>query len=116
LKLPPHPLNQLIKRKHEINRNGETVIYQRIEIRLTPCWLVLMKSIVNDLSEDIKIYEDYQIPANEQCLKNVDSLLISLITNQLEDANNLLPMVFQIENYSPSSSTYNSMKNSGKQG
>lgn len=76
--------------------------------------LLLMKSIVNDLSVDIKVYEDYQIPINIKCQENIDSLLSLLSTDKIVEINNQLPAVFQLENYSPTASTYNSMKFSGK--
>lgn len=76
--------------------------------------LLLMNSIMNDLSTDIDAYNNYQIPVNTKHQENLDSLLIVLSTNELTNVNDHLPYIFQIENYSPTASTYNSMKFSGK--
>lgn len=75
---------------------------------------LLMKSMVNDLSSDINTYENYQIPVNATYQKNVDSLLTLLSANNIEQVRELLPAIFQVENYSPNTSVYNSMKSSGK--
>ncbi len=76
--------------------------------------VLLMNSMINDLSADIKTYEDYHIPVNNKCRKEVDSLLTLLIANDMERINNQLPKIFQVENYVPNTSTYNSIKSSGK--
>ena len=76
--------------------------------------LILMNSLISDLSSDVEIYERYQIPINIEHQENVDSLLSLLTTNKIEDINSQLPTIFEVENYFPTSSTYNSMKASGK--
>ncbi len=76
--------------------------------------LILMNSLVNDLAEDIKAYEEYQIPENIQQQKNIGNLLELLSAGNLADIGSQLPIVFQVENYVPTTSTYTSMKYSGK--
>ncbi len=76
--------------------------------------LVLMRSLVNDLSADIETYEEYQIPVNIQHQENLDTLLELFVKNDLERANASLPTILQLENYTPTTSTFNSMKASGK--
>lgn len=76
--------------------------------------LTLMNSLVGDLSEDIRRYEEYQIPVNIQHQQNVESLLESLLTDSLDHIGNQLSAILGVENYAPTSSTYNSMKSSGK--
>jgi hypothetical protein len=76
--------------------------------------IILMNSLVNDLSEDIKSYTEYQIPENIQQQKNIGNLLKILSTDTIEDAISQLSSVFQVENFSPTTSTYSSMKYSGK--
>ncbi|MEO1257624.1 MAG: hypothetical protein AAFZ15_02470 [Bacteroidota bacterium] len=76
--------------------------------------LLLMQSMVNDIAADIKTYSEYQIPANNQQLEGIDSLLVLLSNNDKEKISIQLPTIFQVENYTPSSSTYNSIKSSGK--
>ena len=76
--------------------------------------VILMNSLLNDLSEDIKLYEDYEIPENVQQQKNIGELLELLASNNLEDIGSKLTIVFQVENYAPTTSTYSSMKSSGK--
>ena len=76
--------------------------------------MVLMRSLVNDLSTDIKTYEDYQIPVNIQHQENLDSLLELFMKNDIERANASLPSILNVESYTPTTSTFNSMKASGK--
>lgn len=76
--------------------------------------LLLMASLVNDLAEDIRIYETYQIPANVQHQQNIGDLLQSLLTDSIERAEGQLAVIFQIENFAPTTSTYSSMKSAGK--
>lgn len=76
--------------------------------------LILMNSLVNDLSEDIKKYEEYQIPENIQQQKNIENLLELLSAGSTESIDNQLSLIFQIENFTPTTSTYSSMKSSGK--
>lgn len=76
--------------------------------------VVLMKSLVNDLSSDIETYETYQIPANRQIRENIEVLLSMLIADSLDDVDSRISSILDIENYAPSASTYSSMKSSGK--
>lgn len=73
-----------------------------------------MSSLVNDLSEDIRVYEEYQIPINIQHQQNVENLLESLIADSLDHIGNQLSAILGVENFVPTSSTYSSMKSSGK--
>jgi hypothetical protein len=76
--------------------------------------LVLMTSLINDLSEDIIAYEEYQLPTNNQLNQNVESLLNALITDNLEGIGDLITAILSVENFGPTTSTYSSMKSSGK--
>lgn len=76
--------------------------------------VLLINSMINDLTADIKTYEDYQIPVNVKYKKGIDSLLYYLYANEPQKINATLPLVFQVENYTPNSSVYNSIKSSGK--
>lgn len=78
--------------------------------------MIWMNSLVNDLSEDIKTYEAYQIPENIQHQQNVENLLNLLLTDSLAGREDQLSTIFQVENYVPTSSTYSSMKSTGKLG
>lgn len=75
---------------------------------------VLMNSLVSDLSEDIKAYEEYQIPENIRLQEDLNKLLELLLKNNLEGIGDELSAVFQVENFNPTTSTYSSMKSSGK--
>lgn len=75
---------------------------------------VLMHSLINDLSEDIKVYEEYQIPKNIEHQQNIGKLINSLSGNNTDSINSHLPLIFQVENFVPTTSTYSSMKSSGK--
>lgn len=37
--------------------------------------ILLINSMINDLTADIKTYQDYQIPVNEKYKEGIDSLL-----------------------------------------
>tara|TARA_R110000850_G_scaffold147130_1_gene269320 strand:- start:28940 stop:29596 length:657 start_codon:yes stop_codon:yes gene_type:complete len=75
---------------------------------------ILMNSLVNDLSEDIETYEKYHIPVNIQHQEKVGNLLNLLLTDSLEGVSDQLSTIFIVENFSPTTSTYSSMKSSGK--
>jgi len=77
---------------------------------------VLMRSLVNDLSEDIRRYEEYQIPVNVEYQQAVENLLNTLINDSLKESDERLAVILGIENYAPTTSTYSSMKSSGKLG
>lgn len=76
--------------------------------------LILMRSLVNDLSKDIEVYEEYQIPVNAQHQQSVGDLLQLLLTDSIERIEAQLPTIVQVENFAPTTSTYSSMKTSGK--
>ena len=78
--------------------------------------LMWLKSVQNDIKGDIRTYENYQIPINQQHAANIDSLLQLLSEADMSSVTSLLPQVFQVENFGPTTSTYNSMKASGKIG
>lgn len=75
---------------------------------------LLMTSLITDLSEDIKTYETYQIPVNIQQQESLGKLLELLAKENDLNIENELMAVFQVENYTPTMSTYSSMKSSGK--
>lgn len=75
---------------------------------------VFMQSLIEDLNKDISVYEDYQIPENTKIQQDVNKLLQMLVSEDAKDINGQLPNVLQVENYSPTTSTYTSMKSSGK--
>ncbi len=74
----------------------------------------IMKSLVNDLSADIKTYEEYQIPINANYLKEVNKLFGIILKENRDSINSQLPKLFLVENYVPNTSTYNSMRSAGK--
>lgn len=75
--------------------------------------VLLMEALVADLSDDIQSYAEYQIPLNEQHLENVGLLLSALATDSA-DAPISLGAIFEVQNFSPTTATYSSMKSSGK--
>jgi len=78
--------------------------------------IMLMNSLLADLSKDIKAYEEYQIPVNKQYQQNVERLLSSLMTNDMDEIGEKISDVLGVENFTPSTSTYSSIKASGKLG
>ncbi|WP_194972473.1 hypothetical protein [Aquiflexum lacus] len=75
---------------------------------------LLMNSLINDLSDDIKTYEEYQIPKNIQYQENLERLLNLLLSDNLDSLDSQLSSILGVENYAPTTSTYSSMKSSGK--
>lgn len=75
---------------------------------------LLMQSMVNDLKADIKSYETYQIPFNTNYQESLDSILLFLVSKNVEGIESQLPSILQVENYAPNISIYNSMKSAGK--
>lgn len=75
---------------------------------------LLLQAMINDLSADVKTYDNYQIPINVQYNEKIDSLLLSLSTAKLGVNSSHLAGIFQVENYVPNTSTYNSIKSSGQ--
>lgn len=71
---------------------------------------ILMNSLLNDLSDDIKTYEEYQIPENTQQQEKIGKLLDLLVKDDLKKVEKEITSVLQIENFTPTTSTYNSMK------
>ncbi|SFR52364.1 hypothetical protein SAMN04490243_2583 [Robiginitalea myxolifaciens] len=76
----------------------------------------LMQALANDLREDVQSYEEYQIPVNQQHQQQLDSLISAMDSENIERVNKFLPSIFQVQNYVPTASSYNSMKASGKLG
>ncbi len=75
---------------------------------------ILMNSLVLDLSNDIKIYEEFQIPENTRQQRDIGKFLELLLQDSVDNIGNELSLIFQVENYAPTTSTYNSMKYAGK--
>lgn len=73
----------------------------------------LMVAMVDELNEDIQVYERYQIPINKQHEKNIEMLVEKMIEGE-EELGEFLSGVVELENYRPASSIYGSMKDSGK--
>lgn len=76
----------------------------------------LMNALLSDLSEDIQVYESYQIPANKQQQASLQQALEILMTDQTAELDAHLTAVLQLENYAPTTSTYSAMRSSGKLG
>lgn len=75
---------------------------------------LLIQAMINDLKDDIRVYEEYHIPVNREYNTFLDSTLQRLATGRKAAAEEELALLFEIENYSPNSSIYTSMKSSGK--
>lgn len=75
---------------------------------------LMLGYIAKEVSSDIGTYGEYQIPFNENHMMQIDSIITSLGQSDLDELNRLLPYLFQVNNYSPTSTSYNSLKSSGK--
>lgn len=78
--------------------------------------ILLMNSLVDDLSADIVSYETYEIPENIKHQQNVTNLLNVISSDNIDQLGAQLTSIFQLENFTPTTSTYSSMKSSGKIG
>lgn len=88
---------------------------ERAEIRLEKKESeVLLNSVLNDLSSDIRVYTEYQIPTNKAQLEDTELLIYMIWKDSLDGVSEQISKVIQLENYAPSASTYSSMKSSGK--
>jgi len=77
---------------------------------------VFMQSLITDLKEDLKTYQDYQIPVNQEQLGQINQLVEELANDKLDGLQSGMTAIFQVENYAASSSTYSSLKSSAKLG
>ncbi len=75
---------------------------------------LLIASLANDLKDDIEVYEKYQIPMNEEQQQRIASLAELLSSGDTTGLEALSSAMLQLENYVPTTSTYSSMKASGK--
>lgn len=72
------------------------------------------ESLFQDLEEDKKAYASYHIPINTEAVEQIDTLIQLLSTQRWEEINQALPLLFSIENYTPTAATYNTLEASGK--
>lgn len=77
---------------------------------------ILMNSLMNDLSEDIRLYENFEIPENIRIQGNVDSMISLISSKNIKAIEGQLLNILEVENFAPTTSTYSSMKLSGKLG
>ena len=66
-----------------------------------------MNALIDDLNPDFKNYTAHQIPINKQYEEQVDSLLLALTNDDTVEIHAKLFEVFQVNNYNPTSTTYN---------
>jgi hypothetical protein len=75
---------------------------------------LLVQSMITELASDVRTFEEYHIPINQEQVDGLDSVLFFLSEGNIDMVNRRLPLVMQVENFSPNSSVYDSMKSSGK--
>ncbi|MTB52387.1 hypothetical protein [Lewinella sp. W8] len=75
---------------------------------------LLVASMITELASDVETFEDYHIPVNREQVAGLDSILTFLTEGNIESLNRKLGIVIQVENFSPNTSVYDSMKSSGK--
>lgn len=75
---------------------------------------LLMESLANELREDLDAYTNYQIPENSNHQESLNKLIKALTNNNTDSINEYIAAIFRVENYSATTSTYNSIKASGK--
>ena len=75
---------------------------------------IFMKAIISDLENDMYIYENYQIPVNRKQQDDLNLIIEMLVKDSLNALGEMITNVFQVENSSPTTLSYTSMKASGK--
>lgn len=78
--------------------------------------VLLMHSLLNDLSGDERIYEEFEIPSNVEQQEMLNTLLEALINEDMDLLPELLSAALVVENFAPTTTTYTSMKSAGKLG
>lgn len=73
-----------------------------------------MESLSNEISKDFGTYTKYQIPENINHQERLNKLIIALSSNNTDSINKYMSAILRVENYVPTTSTYNSIKASGK--
>ncbi len=76
--------------------------------------ILLMQSLATELREDIETYKNYQIPENKSHQQSLNKLITALTEKNNDKVNEYLSAIFKVENYTPTTSTYSSIKASGK--
>jgi len=76
----------------------------------------ILQSFIEDIDMDRETYDDFQIPTNEQQSEMIGKLLTSILSNQVDSIEEQISVTFDVQNYSPISSTYLSVISSGKFG
>lgn len=75
---------------------------------------IFLLSLSEELASDIQVYTKYQIPINTSHVENIDVLLEKIQEGDQQDITEQLAILFNLDNYAGSTSTYNSIKSSGK--
>jgi len=70
---------------------------------------ILMNSLMNDLSEDIRLYENFEIPENIRIQGNVDSMISLISSKNIKAIEGQLLNILEVENFAPTTSTYSSI-------
>ncbi len=73
-----------------------------------------VSSIVLELEDDIDTYESYQIPYNEEQIEEINGLVEKLLDARSDSLAKFLDVVLNLNAYSPSGNTFESMKASGR--
>jgi hypothetical protein len=76
----------------------------------------ILQSFIQDIERNQETFNDFQIPENKKQSDAIGELLAILVDNQLDSLNDQLSVAFNVQNYSPISSTHLSVTSSGKIG
>jgi len=76
---------------------------------------LIVLSILEEIQEDIAAYEEYQIPYNKLIIEDIEKTLALIEENGNKDSLQFhFSKAMDVNNYSPSNVTFNSMISSGK--
>ncbi len=76
----------------------------------------ILQSFIQDIESDQETFNDFQIPNNEKQSAAIADLLTVILDNQADSLEDQLSLAFNVQNYSPITSTYLSVISSGKFG
>jgi hypothetical protein len=70
--------------------------------------------LISDLESDLHAFTTYQIPVNQEILKQLDTVIAAVYDNDIETFESHLGNILEVENFAPTDVTYSIMKTTGK--
>lgn len=74
----------------------------------------ILSSLIEELNDDIRTFNSYQIPKNEMQVEAIGILVENIINSEADSIDSQLSISLEVQNYSPASPTYHSITSTGK--